>query len=288
MKIAAAVILYNPNKEEVLRNINTYIKYVDALYIYDNTETSSSFDIEQLNFSNVYYFWDGQNKGMSIRLNEAGNKALLDKYKWLLTMDQDSFFDKEVISNYVFSLSDLENNNQIGVVGLSNTSSSIAVINKKHFHQYIEVNHVITSGSLLNLEVYKNTKGFDENLFIDGVDWDYCIAVNLAGYRVIQFTNLFMKHSLGKIVRNASIKNLFLIKKEKSVHCPLRCYYLQRNMLYIQNKYRELNLASVQEMVNHTMSHIKTCLYYNGNFFKTLSMIKEGKKDYKHYKFGKK
>lgn len=286
MKIAATVILYEPKVEEVLNNINTFINYVDSIYLYDNTEVGRDFDYTRLNSSKVHYFRDGQNKGLSVRLNEASKKAISDQYKWLLTMDQDSFFLASTIQKFITGLSVYEDNNSIGVFGLSNTSSSTATINEINTGETIEVNHVITSGSVINLSVYNEVSGFDENLFIDGVDWDYCISLKLAGYSVIQFKNLFMEHQLGTRIMGASIKTLYLIKKEKYIHNPLRCYYLKRNMLYLQNKYKDYKLISIKEMTNHTNAHLKTCLYYGGDFIKTISMINKAKKDYKNNKMG--
>lgn len=288
MKIAAAIILYEPNTDEVLNNINTYINYVDSIYIYDNTEGGKAFDYKQLNSSKVHYFRDEKNNGLSIRLNEASERAIADRYNWLLTMDQDSFFSETTIQEFISGLSTYENNNTIGIIGLSNTSSSCTNLYEHTKVETIEVDHVITSGSVINLDVYKKVGGFDENLFIDGVDWDYCIGIRLAGYSVIQFNNLFMEHKLGTRVKNASLKTLFLIKKEKFIHSPLRCYYLKRNMLYLENKYRKHNLLSIQEMANHTKAHLKTCLNYGGNFFETLAMINAAKRDYKYNKMGKK
>ena len=37
MRIAGTVVLYNPNKKEVLENIDTYIDTIDKLYIIDNS-----------------------------------------------------------------------------------------------------------------------------------------------------------------------------------------------------------------------------------------------------------
>ena len=41
MKIAAAVIWYNPTKE-CINNISTYLEYIDQLYIIDNSNENYS------------------------------------------------------------------------------------------------------------------------------------------------------------------------------------------------------------------------------------------------------
>lgn len=79
---------------------------------------------------------------------------------------------------------------------------------------------LITSGTLLNLSLFQKIGGFDENLFIDAVDHEYTIKSLLTGYKIIQFPCIQLTHQIGTLVKRASIKTLFLIKKIKN--CILR------------------------------------------------------------------
>src|SRR5437660_6444420 len=118
MKIGAVVILYNPSNA-VVNNINSYKKKVNKLYIFDNTEEIS--DQQLLIYSNlreVIYLHDGINKGIAKRLNEAITLAIKDELDWLLTMDQDSYFESVEIENYIHCIelySQKENVSMFGV-----------------------------------------------------------------------------------------------------------------------------------------------------------------------------
>jgi len=88
---------------------------------------------------------------------------------------------------------------------------------------------LVTSGSLLDLNVFKEIGEFDENLFIDYVDTDYCIRLRKSGYKLIQFARPIMMHSLG-ITKDTLGYSFY-------EHSPIRNYYIFRNKLYILTKY---------------------------------------------------
>ena len=145
---------------------------------------------------------------------------------------------------------------------------------------------LITSGTLLNLSLFQKIGGFDENLFIDAVDHKYTIKSLFAGYKIIQFPCIQLTHQIGTLVKRASIKTLFLIKKTKKLHSPLRCYYVYRNNLYLQQKYKNTNVINMQKLDKISKSIINTTLYYGRNSFKLMQYIFQAKKDFKDNKMG--
>ena len=77
--------------------------------------------------------------------------------------------------------------------------------------------------------MFKEIGEFDENLFIDYVDTDYCIRLRKSGYKLIQFARPIMMHSLG-ITKDTLGYSFY-------EHSPIRNYYIFRNKLYILTKY---------------------------------------------------
>ena len=81
MHIAGTVILYHP-ESEVIENINSYLPYIDKLYVADNTENKLSKIAEELNNNDkIQILHDGINEGIAKRLNTAANLAIEDKEK---------------------------------------------------------------------------------------------------------------------------------------------------------------------------------------------------------------
>jgi rhamnosyltransferase len=284
LKIAATVIIYNPD-ENVISNIKSYVGNFDAVYVYDNSITTSAIQTQIAAIKNVELIQDFENKGIAERLNAACTKAIENNFNWLLTMDQDSSFKKEMIEKYVERFFAYEDKNKVAQFGITLTNKAATPIIEPIEFAATEI--LITSGSMLNLEAYNIIGPFDTAYFIDQVDNDYCIRSKIAGYDLIRFTNVFLTHQMGADVKRSSIKTLYLIKKYKTVHPPLRCYYIYRNLLYFLKKFENKNSKTVKYIENFTRHYLKQSKLYNGSYFKTQRYFAKAKKDFALNKMGK-
>ena len=283
MKIAAVVTLYHPG-EETLANIASYYNYVNKIFVFDNTEEGSSLKDNLCLQSKISFHHDGQNEGIAKRLNAAAIMAINEGYDWLLMMDQDSAFSTLMIENYLECFKNYLPNNDVAMFGINYEQGEITPTSKC---EALFSEELITSGTLLNLSLFKAIGLFDENLFIDAVDNEYTIRTLLAGYKIIQFRNIQLKHQIGSLLKRASIKTLFLIKKEKKVHSSLRCYYIYRNNLYIQHKYKNTNVEYLKKLDVMVSSTIMRALYYGRNLRELIYYISKAKKDFKNNRMGK-
>jgi rhamnosyltransferase len=96
---------------------------------------------------------------------------------------------------------------------------------------------VITSGSLFSLNAWQRLKGFDESLFLDLVDTDFCLRARRAGWRVAVSANANLTHRRGakKSVR-------FLGRVFHPAFTPpfrLHCLSLNRIRLFTRHGARE-------------------------------------------------
>ena len=57
MKFAGVVVLYNPDKMDVLNNINTYINHLDKLYLIDNSATNNQDKFKDTYLNKIEYIW---------------------------------------------------------------------------------------------------------------------------------------------------------------------------------------------------------------------------------------
>ena len=283
MRIAALIILYNPN-EEVKANIASYYEYVEKIYVFDNTENNeSTIDFEDFDKSRIVYFFDGQNKGIAERLNIGAKMAQDDGYDWLLTMDQDSKFTSTAITNYFKNIGSFSGIENVAMFGINYFPDD----NNPNNSDFTDNDYLITSGSLLNLNLFNKIGLFDELLFIDSVDEDYCIRARILGYRIIKFSNIHLAHEVGNVVFRSSIKTFFLIKKIKGVHPPLRSYYIVRNNLYLRKKYRHLNKSVMNSLNEGVQVRMRNWIYYGRNLRKYCFYIYKAWVDFRGNKMGK-
>jgi rhamnosyltransferase len=278
-KIAGTVILYHPDRK-VLPNINSYLDQVDKLYIIDNSSVISEF-VQQEFQSNekVVYAVNNQNIGIASALNMALLKAEEDGYEFLLTMDQDSYFEGNVINKMVARIIKDEN---IGLVSARHQH----LIGKNESEQNIsEVDRLVamTSGNIVRVKLFRNIGGYKEDLFIDYVDHEICLRLNTLGFKVEILDDCKIIHSLGNVIE----KKFLWRKIYPTNHLPIRLYYQTRNRFYVYKIYGKNFPEYVKlEKINFIKTILKVLLFENAKWQKIKFMF-YGYRDYIKNNYGK-
>ena len=245
MKIAGCVIFFNP-AESCLKHIESYINIVDVLYVIDNSITVDRTIIEKLDKNKVNYFSFGDNLGIAYALKFAAEKAIEEEFDFLLTMDQDSEFPNVSRNEIEDRFDCIEHLEDYGIVGL-NFNSEIKCRKLK------EVKFWLTSGNFINLANYKLVHGFNEELFIDYVDFDLCEQFYRINKKVAYFEDLSLLHAIG----NPKRYNILGIKFTITNHTPIRYFYRFRNAKYLYKRNKKFYRK----------------LYYKGLFIDTFKII---------------
>lgn len=229
MKLASAVVLYHPDAD-VFENIESYLPSLGKLYILDNSEEADeSVALRCRKFSRAEYIPYGENRGISYALNDALRRAEADGFDWLLTMDQDSRFEPGDFKKYLREAEKLlTKEERVAEIGVHNSSDR-----KEGTITYEEIWRVITSGSLVDIRAARETGGFDEEMFIDQVDFEFCYRLREYGYRVFRVNAVTLKHHLGNPIQKKFPGKTLLTFN----HGPVRKYYIARNGVYVAKKY---------------------------------------------------
>ncbi len=271
IKLAGMVTLYNPTDEDI-KNIDSYINDVDVLYVIDNTEGKDNKDRLPKN-KKIKYFFKNENVGVATALNEAARMAIKDGYKYLLTNDQDTFFKKDVVKE-LKKVVEKEDMNKYGiVVPWHNTKLKM----KKITNGYDYPEATMTSGNILNLDVWKEVGGFKDWLFIDGIDIEYSLNLRKHGYKILRVNSLEIDHNLG------DIKYKYFLGKEYVVsnHNYLRRYYIVRNNHYIFDMYNDYAPHICWDLVSQKKYYMEILLFEKGKIKKIIAM-RRGLRDYKN------
>jgi len=186
-RILAVVVLFNPDAEEVLRNISKYYDEIDRLIVWDNTPSAVSFqDIQRglISLERALYVTENENSGISVPLNYAVDYLQTHGYDYLLTMDQDSTWVN--FAEYIRICMGIDDDT-IGAFA-PNINSAF-----KDREIYSEDHRTITSGMLVPAATYRKAGKYDERFFVDGVD--------------VEFGRRIEKHHLKNVRINAAILN---------------------------------------------------------------------------------
>ena len=280
--ICGMLTLYYPHESFVV-NISTYIDYIDKLYIVDNTiDYSNKIHFELLNkYPKVEILSSGINRGIAAALNLCIEVAKINQYAWMMTMDQDSYFDIDQAKRFINSLHLIDTTK---VAVLSPSHSAVTVDKKKCEYEKKEI--VMTSGNLLNISLTNDIGLFNEDLFIDGVDHDYCLRANILGFQILQSINCFLHHEVGTLY-SASL--LFGFRKRMfHLHSPKRMYFIVRNSLYIDKQYRKAFPDFIKKQNKAVKAKISKSLRYGNNKGQYVKYIVKAYIDYYFHKYGNK
>ncbi len=102
--------------------------------------------------------------------------------------------------------------------------------------QPVPVDLAISSGMLLDVEHWQRLGGFDENLFIDLVDTDYCLRARRQGLRILAEPRAIVQHSLGDVEKRTLFGRMVAYPTH---HNALRHYYISRNRIALIRRHAQ-------------------------------------------------
>ena len=270
IKIAGVVTLYNPTDEDI-KNISTYIDDIDRLYIIDNTEGKDNEDRIPKN-KKIKYLFKNENVGVATALNLGAKMAIEEGYKYLLTMDQDTKFNPGVMDKLKKAINKFDMS-KIGIITpWHNTKMKI----KKISDEYDYPPEVMTSGNILNLDIYQKIGGFKDWMFIDGIDIEYCLNIHKNGYKILRVNSVEIDHNLGDIFYKKVRGRLFLCTN----HAAFRRYYIMRNYHYIFDMYKDYDPGYCYSLISQRHNMIGVILFEKDKINKIKNYIK-GLRDYR-------
>lgn len=283
LRIAASVVIYNEGIE-ILQNIETYKDQVERVFVYDNSTNKNQALINHFKEDEKYVYLDGMgNQGLSVSHNVIGNHAIAMGFDWVITFDQDSQAHPEMIARMKQFIESYANIESVGIVCPSIKNTEVEL--QANMASNITYDKwVFQSGSMLNLTSFRAINGYDEKLFIDEVDFDYCLRLLQKGYRIIRVNNAILIHNTndGNVVTRHTKNGRLYINK----YSPLRYYYITRNGLYCTQKYKHFDYSYYLAQSRHKNNLLRT-LWYEKNKGKKLKSIALGYYDYIRGNMGK-
>lgn len=229
--ICAGIVTYQPNPDRLKHSLKRISNQLERVYIVDN----HSSDIEEIRkvislFENAELIENKGNYGIAKALNQMCEKARINGFSWILTLDQDTVVQKNLIETFSPYISDP----QLGIIcpdvyyeGWGNKQG------KGTGTQYVYA--CMTSASLTRVDAWYDVGGFREDYFIDFVDNEFCMKLYLHNYKILRVFSTCISHQLGE----SGIKKILWFKIRYSRHSYIRLYYMARNNALFIKEYKE-------------------------------------------------
>ena len=252
MKVLCVVIIYKPEIATLQANVQSLIQNVQTVMIWQNSELNA-YEKEQICSASyqhrLIFAGDGDNKGIPKAINCAIKYMKENDYDYLLTMDQDSKWVN--LFDYISYVSTKEHNCIYGPQIIANTD--INEVPSRAIEIKTEtVNYVITSGMLCHIDAINCIGLYNEDLFIDGVDEEYCFRGRKKGILSKEVKGTYLLQHFG----NSRLVSIFG-RKTIIYNCSaFRYYYIVRNHMYLIRS----NLPTQQEKRKICRNYIRAPL----------------------------
>jgi rhamnosyltransferase len=275
--IAAVVILYQPSPD-VEANVNSWADQVDLVLLIDNSEGDEPSPVvaEIASRGNSILMRNGSNEGVARALNIAADTAAARGYKFLLTMDQDSRAEPDMVSHMVACM-EKDWQGPVGLVSPRYLDGVRPVPDA--LEACCEVMIPLTSGSLLNLGAYGVAGPFRDDFFIDFVDNEYCLRLRKHAQKVVRANKAFLHHRVG----DARCIGPFVVTH----HSPLRRYYKTRNRCAVFAEYFSSFPGHCLFDLLRLAKEMVFILCFESQKVSKFVMMWRGWRDFRRGKFGK-
>lgn len=275
METLAGITLYEPDIHRLLENIEAIYPQVDKLICVDNGSKNIN-EIKnriQCKYEDIEFIENGENLGIAKALNQIFCYGKENKYKWVLTLDQDSVCPENLMKEYQKYVN-------LGEVGIL-----CPRIIDRNFDKEIQtekaydyVDKCITSASMTSVETWEKVGGFWEYLFIDFVDHDFCAKCVESDIKILRVNTVLLLHELG----NGEHHNFLGRQVTALNHSPFRKYYMVRNWIIYMQVHRDV-IDYKKERNSYCFFYLKTLLFEKQKLQKLVQMLK-GRRDGKKFK----
>lgn len=229
-EIALIIVFYNPSEEQLRRAERLSTTYHGA--IIDNSPTPVT---DNGSIGNMHYIFNNGNNGIA-KAQNVGIRKVLERAKtrYIVFLDQDSqvsdSYPESIVNEYINARKELPNLATLGPV-LTDGKNDDAYSSKVHKTRHILPRlilkaNIISSGSCIERDTFDKVGLFEDRLFIDFVDSEWCWRAGSMGYVCCQTENVRMTHTIGwKRLRIGPINDV--------VSVPFRYFYQYRNYIWM-------------------------------------------------------
>ena len=236
-KVYAGIVTYNPDLKVLAKNIFAVSGQVEQVVIFDNGSQNQKKLKQMLSEQkNVSMLCSISNEGIAYALNRLMEWGDQNGFWAMLTLDQDSV----CASNHVKELSEiLKKEPKAAIAAPTIQDRIVGTVGHEIKKGYRQVRTCISSGMIARIDCWRKVGGYDEYLFIDSVDFDFCYNLRKYGYFIFQSADTVLQHRLGN-----SKKYRFLFWNVTVMsHSAFRKYYIARNNIYYPVKHKNIPMV---------------------------------------------
>ena len=246
-KVSAIIVTYNPDMERLRLVVGSTVSQVADVVIVDNGSPTFLCESMTREFGEIsILIMLRENLGLACAQNRGIALAQSRGASQFLLLDQDSIPAEGMVQELISAQENLSlkgyriaavgprcvdqhHQTEMPLVSIGRFHNKKVYCSKSEGADYIKVDLLISSGSLITTEALLAIGGLREDLFIDNVDLEWCFRARQAGFGLFVSCRATLNHALG----DRLIRFWFLRRWIIGVHPSIRLYYMMRNRVYL-------------------------------------------------------
>jgi len=233
--VCGVVVTFRPKAED-LANVAQLRPQVRGLVVVDN----GSSEEKRQRLRVLSREWDfmlienGENLGIAAALNIGVKWAQSEGYTWVALFDQDSTAPSGFIDTMLRAYETSCRRDRIALLVPKYIDSRLGVPLPATYADDGSLQVAMTSGSLMPIALCCQEGWFEECLFIDGVDYEYCLRLRSNGYSVEECNEAVLLHAPANFTECRM--NGFRLFSTSNYSAGRR-YYRDRNTIWMVRRY---------------------------------------------------
>ena len=271
--VAACIVSYNPGPEVRLA-LCSVLPQVWKVFVIDNASKPES-EVVLTGLCaefGVALIANKDNIGVAGAYNQAASMAISQGYEWILLMDQDAVAPVGLVQQLMRGV------DRWGGTRLPAVLCPLSIRSDPSRHQSVvpdidvAVGACINAGSIVKLAAWEAVGGYDEDFFVDYVDFDFCFRCRQHGWKVVQVGGAVMVHSDGSPTRHRFLWRRLATSNQSA----LRRYYITRNRILFYRKYWRFDTRWVLRDGFHAIKEVLALVLFESSKREKLNAIGVG------------
>ena len=231
--VCAVIVTYNPRPTFIDNIVNVAAQVKHVVVVDNGSSNETERHLHTLGTRpGCTVIRNRQNLGIALALNLGVKYASDAGYDWVCTFDQDSQICDGFISKMLEAYQRAPHPERVALLAPSYVDRESGVEMRLKRACNGQILTTMTSGSMVPLTTIRKLGFFDESLYMDAVDIEFCLRARREGMLILQSPAVLL-HSLGA----TSYHRLFGLRFGVTNHAANRRYYMTRNRLRLLMRY---------------------------------------------------
>jgi rhamnosyltransferase len=233
--VCGVIVTFRPRSED-LENFAKLRPQVQALVVVDNGSSEEQRGLLRLaSFeSDFTLIENGDNLGIAAALNIGVKWAQSEGYAWVALFDQDSAVQPGFIDTMLRAYDGHPRRERIALLVPRYIDSRLGIPLPATYAGDGSLQVAMTSGSLMPTAVFCRQGWFEECMFIDGVDYEYCLRLRSNGYSLEECPDAVLLHAPADFT--VCMLRGFRLFSTSNYNAGRR-YYRDRNKMWMMRRY---------------------------------------------------